>query len=108
MLVQLNEKIIIAFIILFCLHEINCDLQIGDACNVARSGAPGTCRSINNCQIVLDELTQQGLPPFRCGFQNRREVVCCPNPVTKPTTTTQSPEVAQRISSKSMNKLLFC
>lgn len=74
-------------------------LDINERCQVARSGAPGVCRFYEDCPVVLDELTNQGLVPAKCGFQNRREIICCPLPPTpKPSI---MPQTTNRISEKS-------
>lgn len=74
-------------------------LSLFDQCQVARSGLAGICRFYEDCPTVLKELLEQGLSPTRCGSKDRKEIICCPVPVTqKPTTTTQTPN---RISAKS-------
>lgn len=74
-------------------------LELNDHCQVARSGSSGICRFYEDCPIVLTELVEQGLIPAKCGYKDRREIVCCPLPPTpKPTT---SPQIANRISAKS-------
>lgn len=71
--------------------------SVGDSCQVARSGAQGVCKVINECQPVIDEIVNQGLFPAQCGFRGRDQIVCCPVPVTVTTTTTPAPtRVSQR------------
>lgn len=72
--------------------------DIGDSCQVARSGAQGVCKIINDCQPVIDEIVQQSLYPAQCGFRGRDQIVCCPVPMTTTTTTTPAPN---RISQRS-------
>lgn len=71
--------------------------DIGDVCQVARSGVQGVCKIINDCQPVIDEIVQFNLLPAGCGFQGRDQIVCCPVPVTTTTTTTLAPtRISQR------------
>lgn len=72
--------------------------QIDEPCQVARSGAPGICKIINECPSVIDEIVKQGLFPAQCGFRGREQIVCCPTPRTITTTTTPAPS---RISQRS-------
>lgn len=78
---------------------INAQLSLNDGCQVARSGANGICRHYEDCPVVLNELLDHGLTPTKCGFQKRKEIICCPLPPTqKPTISTQKPN---RMSEKS-------
>lgn len=71
--------------------------NIDDPCQVARSGAPGLCKIINDCPPVIDEIIKQGLFPAQCGFRGREQIVCCPVPRTVTTTTTPAPtRISQR------------
>lgn len=71
--------------------------DVGDTCQVARSGAQGVCQVINSCQAVVDEIVHHGLFPAQCGFRGRDQIVCCPVPVTTTTTTTLRPtRISQR------------
>jgi len=70
--------------------------DVGDSCRAARSGAPGTCKIIEECTAVIDEIVKQRLFPSVCGFLGRKQVVCCPNPAT--TTTTPRSTGPKRIS----------
>lgn len=72
--------------------------DVGDLCQVARSGAQGVCQLINSCQPVIDQIVSQGLYPAQCGFRGRDQIVCCPVPPTTTTTTTLRPD---RISQRS-------
>lgn len=72
--------------------------DVGEKCQVARSGAQGVCQVINSCQPVIDEIVNHGLFPTQCGFRGRDQIVCCPVPVTTTTTTTLAPS---RISQRS-------
>lgn len=71
--------------------------NVDDPCQVARSGAPGLCKIINDCPPVIDEIVKQGLFPAQCGFRGREQIVCCPVPRTVTTTTTPAPtRISQR------------
>lgn len=72
--------------------------DIGDSCQVARSGAQGVCQLINSCQPVIDQIVNQGLFPAQCGFRGRDQIVCCPVPATTTTTTTLRPSRISQIS----------
>lgn len=72
----------------------------GDPCQVARSGAPGTCKSLANCPSAIDELFK-GNNPARCGWNGPIEIVCCQNPATaKP-----KPQQSNRLSARSKAEL---
>lgn len=58
--------------------------DVGDSCQVARSGADGICKLFNDCQVVINELVNQGLYPAACGYRGREQIVCCPVPPTTP------------------------
>jgi hypothetical protein len=59
--------------------------NVGDACVAARTGAPGTCRMIEQCQHVRDEIIKFNRFPAPCGFQgNLQQIICCPDPPTEP------------------------
>lgn len=89
--------ILIAKCVLFVV--ICAQLELSDRCQVARSGAQGVCRFYEDCPVVLNELISHGLVPNKCGFLDRREIICCPLPPTpKPSIT---PQIANRISEKS-------
>lgn len=80
-------------------------LDLSDRCQVARSGAEGICRFYEDCPVVLNELIDHGLIPEKCGFQNRREIICCPVPPTpKPS---PAPQIPNRISAKSKRTYLL-
>lgn len=81
-------------------------LSVGDSCQVARSGAQGVCKVINNCQPVIDDIVKQGLFPSQCGFVGRDQIVCCPIPVSDTTTTTTTPRPS-RISQRSKLDLVI-
>lgn len=100
MSVQLNT-IIFALIILISVFGVNSQKNIGDSCHVARTGAPGTCRLIDTCPSAVTDIVTHHLQPFRCGFKDLKEVVCCPNPTTPPPIVKQTPEIANRVSSRS-------
>lgn len=70
----------------------------GDSCRVARSGAAGTCKIIDECNEVIQEIVTKRLFPAVCGFLGRKQVVCCPNPVvvTTPPTFSGPLRISQR------------
>ncbi|XP_055312102.1 serine protease snake-like [Sitodiplosis mosellana] len=71
--------------------------NVGDSCQVARSGTAGVCKIINDCPAVIDEIVSQGLFPAKCGFRGRDQIVCCPVPRSMTTTTTPAPtRISQR------------
>lgn len=73
--------------------------KVGDTCQVARSGARGICKTIDDCEEVLDDIEKRNLYPTICGSVGRRQIVCCPSAIVITTTTTPAPT---RISMKSM------
>ncbi|XP_055327030.1 venom protease-like [Sitodiplosis mosellana] len=73
--------ILLAKCVVFVL--INAQLSLNDRCQVARSGTNGICRYYEDCPVVLNELLDHGLTPTKCGFQDRKEIICCPLPPTK-------------------------
>lgn len=84
---------------------IHAQLNLNDRCQVARSGTEGICRHYEDCPMVLNELLNDGLMPTKCGFQNRKEIICCPLPPTpKPTSL---PPQTNRISAKSKQNTKF-
>lgn len=89
--------------IFHCFCGINGQKNINDACEVARTGAAGVCRIINECPVVVTELAEQHLEPAYCGFINRKRIVCCPIPKTEQLTTTpRTLYDSDRISLKSI------
>lgn len=96
-LVNFNINLLIFTITLGCICYGQ--LDVGDNCSVARSGAIGTCILIDDCPKVIAEIVQQSLFPTSCGFKELKQIVCCPNEV-KITTTTPAPSPT-RISQKS-------
>lgn len=78
--------------------------NVGESCQVARSGATGICKVINDCQPVIDEIINQNLFPAQCGFHGRDQIVCCPVPVKEKNHTTPAPT---RTSQRSWDFLLF-
>lgn len=84
---------------------MHAELDLDDQCLVARSGINGICRFYDDCPMVLDELLNQGLIPAKCGYKDRKEIICCPAPVTpKPT---MPPQQTNRISAKSKQNIQF-
>lgn len=64
--------------------------SVGDACQVARNGAQGECKLLNDCEEAVKAYLA-GMPPNQCGFIGREQIVCCPVKVTTTTTTTPVP-----------------
>lgn len=91
--------ILIAKCVLFVV--IYAQLELNDQCQVARSGAAGVCRFYEDCPVVLNELIDHGLVPTKCGFLDRREIICCPLPPTPKPKPSITPQTANRISAKS-------
>lgn len=83
-----------------CIVLLSCSAlaaNVGDTCQVARSGAQGICKLITECQPAIDDIVKQSLYPAQCGFRGRDQIVCCAVPVTHTTTTTPAPtRVSQR------------
>lgn len=102
---QLIRKLVVVcvFVLFQCLCQINGQQYVGDQCTVARTGAIGTCKLIDECPAVITEIIQNHLYPTSCGFVGRKQIVCCPRPATKPPITTKPPHIVNRISAKSMS-----
>lgn len=52
---------------------------LNDECTVGRSNKNGTCRFVNDCPVIVNEALDQSVFPTLCGFQQRKEIICCPN-----------------------------
>lgn len=78
--------------------------DVGDSCKVARTGGRGTCKIIDDCPTVINEIVKLSLYPTSCGFVGHKQIVCCPSPPSA--TTTTPPPIITRISqrSKSINR----
>lgn len=74
--------------------------DVGDSCQVARTGAMGECRIIDNCAPAIDDIVKRQQFPASCGFIGHKQIVCCSETSTPRTTTTPAP-VADRISARS-------
>lgn len=59
--------------------ELSTALYLNDTCTVARSNAKGVCRFVEHCPIVVIEIVEQLSFPTLCGFERKKEVICCPN-----------------------------
>lgn len=77
--------------------------KLNDQCIVARTGSVGRCHYLENCSVVLKEINEHGLFPNFCTSQDRKQLVCCPLPPTKPTTS--KPFTSSRISARSKFQL---
>lgn len=86
--------------LLLCLHlTFGDDLYEGDPCQVAGSGARGTCKLLEKCPAAIQELMHSRYPAH-CGWDGGLEIVCCQNPPsTKPPT--RPPTTPDRISAMS-------
>lgn len=63
------------------------EYYLNDECIVSRSYNRGTCRFVNDCPIIVIEALEKSMFPTLCGFQNGKEIICCPNQnqfITKP------------------------
>lgn len=98
--IKMNTSYVILILCIVVEPYLIDGLSVGDSCQVARSGAQGVCKVINNCQPVIDDIVKQGLFPSQCGFVGRDQIVCCPIPVSDTTTTTTTPRPS-RISQRS-------
>lgn len=98
--IKMNTSYVILILCIVVEPYLIDGLSVGDSCQVARSGAQGVCKLINNCQPVIDDIVKQGLFPSQCGFVGRDQIVCCPIPVSDTTTTTTTPRPS-RISQRS-------
>lgn len=91
-------KLLCFAIIVF--NVCNGEQNLHDSCAAARNGAPGTCKFINDCQKVINDIVQHQLLPNQCGFIDKKQVVCCPNDMQEIITT--EPPKPNRISQKSI------
>lgn len=81
------------------------DGSLNKLCQVARTGAPGICRYLDDCPVVLVDIFEHSLYPVECGSHNHKQIICCPlPPTTKPVT---EPPQPIRIGSKSKKKTQF-
>ncbi|XP_015598885.1 serine protease snake isoform X2 [Cephus cinctus] len=62
---------------------------VGDICNL-KSGAPGKCSTLENCQSVYSQLVAGNPPDTLCGFSGFEPIVCCPSSTSRPSTTTEA------------------
>lgn len=62
---------------------INANQNLDETCQVARTGAAGICRYLDDCPVVLNELIELSLYPLECGWHNRKQIICCPVPPTR-------------------------
>lgn len=57
---------------------------------------------IENCPSIATEISEKSQFPTLCGFEGRKEIICCPKRENIPTTTTtMSYNDPQRISARS-------
>lgn len=83
--------------------------QRNDPCTVNRTKENGRCQFVEDCPIVLDEMKKSTFPTL-CGFENKREIICCPEQkIIEQKVSTGSTSTVNRISTQSMWFLfLFC
>lgn len=74
-------RVCLSFIQISALVNILCTawLQINDECIVSRTQENGTCKLANDCPRVVIETLEQSLFPTLCGFENGKEIICCPH-----------------------------
>ncbi|KAH8250614.1 hypothetical protein KR038_002465, partial [Drosophila bunnanda] len=87
----------------FCSFSFN--LTVGDVCNVT-SSIPGICRTINDCEPLIDGYIKTGALSLTevpsCGLTVWGEIICCPtrpccgNGTTSTTTTTTTTTTTAR------------
>ena len=102
MMVNLGVSVICVFI--FVLSPCNGQYEVGDSCEVGGSNLQGTCKVVDNCPVVVNQIVNQSLQPTSCGFLGFKQVVCCPTPSTPPSSTQRPP--LTRISQQSSYILL--
>lgn len=51
---------------------------LNDECTVRRSNRNGTCRFVKDCPVIVIEALDQSVFPTLCGFQQGKEIICCP------------------------------
>lgn len=78
---NISALVLLAKCLLFVL--ISGEGNLGDTCQVARSGAAGTCRYLDDCPTVINEIIEHSLYPAECGSYNRKQIICCPLPPTQ-------------------------
>lgn len=92
---------LVIVVVAFLLHlTLGDDFYEGDACQVAGSGVPGTCKTMTDCQTAIDNLPK-GITPAHCGWKDGVEIVCCQN-----TPTPRSRVETERISVRSKCQIL--
>lgn len=79
--------------------------RLDDKCTVARTSENGTCTFVENCPGAILEITEQSIYPALCGFERRKEIICCPNKYEEITLQSRI-SLPHRISSQS-NYLFF-
>lgn len=52
--------------------------SLNSSCQVARTNSTGQCKYIEDCPIVHKEIRNEGLFPQLCGFDKKKELICCP------------------------------
>lgn len=105
--------------IVFCitvLSSVLCDahfhqLYLHDECIVSRTKQNGTCRFVDDCPIVVIEALEQSLYPTLCGFQDRNEIICCPNynkPAVNPVLISEKDAAVSSNSTRISVQSIFC
>uniref|UniRef100_U5ESE3 Putative trypsin-like serine protease n=1 Tax=Corethrella appendiculata TaxID=1370023 RepID=U5ESE3_9DIPT len=87
---QFRNLILILIIILLKKCNFNNAQDVGDLCIVQRTGGPGICKLVSNCASVIDDIRNRRNPPTKCGFQDKVQIVCCPDDVVLSTTTSKT------------------
>lgn len=70
---------ILTQISILCKYVHATEYYLNDECIVSRSNKKGTCRFVNDCPIIVIEALEMSMFPTLCGFQNGKEIICCPN-----------------------------
>lgn len=79
--------------------EILAALEIGEEC-VAEGKGVGVCRSVRDCQEVVEEM-KMGIPYTVCGFTGLIPIVCCHMPEQVLPPNAEPEPVKERLSVRS-------
>lgn len=84
---QFSVIAIVIWLLLFVSNSVSIVFRertfpsLNDPCQVARTRSTGRCCFIENCPIVREEILKHGTFPQLCGFQDNKELICCPKKV---------------------------
>lgn len=97
--IEMRNCVTIFFVKCALFVLIQAQLNVNDPCKVAGTGSNGICRYYEDCPQAVTEIIEHGITPAKCGYQDRKDVICCALPPTpKPT---RPPQSSNRISAKS-------